>query len=872
MTNRVQKNSKEIRTAHKKAPSRLCPVSAALLSVFALGPVWADEAAQAKPIQVAAVEFNQDFLNGPNSPAASKLDISRFNKGNVALPGDYRAALYVNQMWIGVVEVPLRELQKGSGNVQPCFSRDLLERMGVDLNRLSPIAQAKLQAQAGASCLVLPDLVDGAFATFDNGEQRLDASVPQAFLNRSARGYVDPQYWDDGIPAATLQYNANVFHSAGDNNASSTQSYLGLNAGLNAGPWRLRYNGNVTHNTGGDTHYQSIQSYAQRGFADIKSQLTVGDSFTDGSVFDSFGVRGIQLASDDRMYPESQRGYAPTVRGIANSNAKVQIRQNGNIIYETTVAAGPFEINDLYPTGYGGNLDVIVTEADGSQHVSSVPYASPVNALRPGITRYSASVGQYRNTSIRSTPFVFETNAQHGFSNLFTGYGGTIVAEDYVSAALGVALNTEYGAFGLDITQASASFRNQPDHNGQSVRLAYSRLFSPTNTNLTLAAYRYSTSGFLSYTDAMTLRDLDDRNLGNFMAGIQKGRLQLTLNQSLEKWGSVYLSGYTQDYWNKSNRDTQFQAGYNVSVGRVGVGVSAAREFDVSTARWNNRYMLNLSLPLGNGAYAPSSNTTYTHDTRDGSNQLQENISGALGTDREFNYGINASRTSGGMADSSNTFGGNVGYLSPVAQLRASASRSNGYTQTSAGMSGGIVAWQGGVAVTPNTGDTMAIIDAKDAAGARVATAPGVRVDPWGHALVSNLTPFSMNNVELDPKGLPMGVQLKTTEMHVAPTAGAVVKLKFDTVNAGKALIIRTKRANGEALPFGAEVLDSAGNNVGSVAQGGRIMTYGLKQDQGELTVKWGEGKGNSCSLGYSIPKDGEGKQAPYYFTDGECR
>ena len=84
--------------------------------------------------------------------------------------------------------------------------------------------------------------------------------------------------------------------------------------------------------------------YAQRGITSLKGQLTIGDSFTDGAVYDSFGLRGVQLASDDRMLPESQRGYAPVVRGIANSNAKVQIRQNGNIIYETNVAPGAFAI------------------------------------------------------------------------------------------------------------------------------------------------------------------------------------------------------------------------------------------------------------------------------------------------------------------------------------------------------------------------------------------------------------------------------------------------------------------------------------------------------------------------------------------------
>ena len=135
------------------------------------------------------------------------------------------------------------------------------------------------------------------------------------------------------------------------------------------------------------------------------------------------------LGSDDRMYPESQRGYAPVVRGIANSNARVQVRQNGNIIYETTVAPGAFEIDDLYPTGYGGNLDVVVTEADGTQHISTVPYAAAVNALRPGVTRYSASIGQYRDPTVDIHPFVAQFTVQRGINNLFTLYGGVSAAD-----------------------------------------------------------------------------------------------------------------------------------------------------------------------------------------------------------------------------------------------------------------------------------------------------------------------------------------------------------------------------------------------------------------------------------------------------------
>ncbi|MGO4610516.1 fimbria/pilus outer membrane usher protein, partial [Variovorax sp. 2RAF20] len=93
--------------------------------------------------------------------------------------------------------------------------------------------------------------------------------------------------------------------------------------------------------------------------------LTLGDSFTTGEVFDSFSVRGVQVSSEDRMLPDSMRAYAPIVRGVAESNARVIVRQNNDILYETSVPPGPFELADLPAIGYGGDLRVTVEEADG---------------------------------------------------------------------------------------------------------------------------------------------------------------------------------------------------------------------------------------------------------------------------------------------------------------------------------------------------------------------------------------------------------------------------------------------------------------------------------------------------------------------------
>ncbi|MDR5828397.1 fimbrial biogenesis outer membrane usher protein [Caballeronia sp. LP006] len=862
----------QYRSAHVSG-MRLRPISLFTLQALAAMGVsahaWADSTQQ-----IAAVEFNEQFLeNG----SGEKLDISRFNKGQEILPGTYRADTYVNAVWKGKFDIDIREAGAGAGVVamQPCVNADLLDRMGVDLRKLSPEASAKLD-NAGDACLTLPDLIAGATASFDNGEQRLDVSVPQIAMNSRARGYVDPKYWDDGINAGTLQYNANVYHSSSGGYNNDSQ-YLGLIGGINAGPWRFRYQGNLTHNTIGGQHYQSVQTYVQRSFRDIKSQLTAGDTFTDGALFDSYGVRGVTLGTDDRMYPESQRGYAPVVHGIANSNARVQVRQNGNIIYETTVAPGAFEINDLYPTGYGGNLDVIVTEADGSQHISTVPYAAAVNALRPGVTRYSATIGQYRDPSIDIHPFVSQATVQHGVNNLVTLYGGMIGGDMYFSGMVGAALNTSVGAFGLDVSHATASFKGYGTHNGASVRLSFSRLFEPTNTNIAVAAYRYSTNGFYTLQDAVALRQLYEDHQPGFLDARQKSRVQFVLNQSLGeggKYGSVYAVGSIQNYWNRSDHDTQFQIGYSNSWRRLTYGVSAVRQYQVNTNRWDNRIMLNLMVPLGFGAHAPQSSTTFQHDTSDRSSTLQESVTGTLGADNAFSYGVNANYSDGGNGSGfSTSAGGNVGYMSPFALMTANASTGRHYSQVGAGISGGVVAWRDGVAFTPNMGDTVAVVEAKDAAGARLANGSGLRVDRWGHAVISGMQPYSNNEVEIDPKGLPLNIALKSTVQRTAPTAGAVVALKFETENLGKPAVMRVTQADGTPLPFGAEVFDGDAHTVGTVAQGSRIIATGLKADAGALNVKWGDGASQRCVVRYQLPQSVDAtKPNSISIGDGVCQ
>lgn len=804
------------------------------------------------------------------------MDLRRYERGNPALPGIYSADSYINGQWQGRLTVRLAQVGADSATVKLCMNRELLDRFGVDLQQLNQGLQASL-ADTGR-CTAIDELIPQASAEFDNGEQQLNVSVPQAMMRRQARGWVDPKYWDNGVTAAMLQYNANTYHSRTARSGRQDHTYVGLNAGLNVGPWRLRHSGSLTYDNvsvqAGHRRYQRGQTTLQRSLPSRKSQLVLGESFTDGEVFDRVGYTGVRVASDDRMYPQSQRGYAPSVHGIANTNARVQVRQNGIVIYENNVPPGPFVIDDLYPTGPGGDLNVTVTEADGTVRTSSLPYAATVKALRPGATRYSVTMGRYRDPQIHATPWLIETTLRHGLSNALTGYGGLTAAQGYQATQAGAALNTRYGAIGLDLTLARTQLPAQSVMSGKSLRLSYSKLLR-SNTNITLATYRYSSANYLSLRDAMLLRNpasstwydpgrLPDQwsrlppgsarhDLNTLPYGRMRGQFQATLNQTLRPGaGSIYFSGSTQDYWDRPGRSTQFNVGYNNNWRDLTYGISLARQYDPVQGRWDNLAMLNISLPLGSGRNPLRSTTQMQYSPRSGAS-ISQSVIGSAGADNDLSYSLTAGHNSG-SSGSATTASADATYQSPAASLSANVSRSVGYNQMGAGVAGGVVAYRGGIVFTPSMGDTVAIVEAKGARGARVTAGSGLRVDRFGHAVVTNLMPYQQNDIEIDPKGLPMNTQLQTTTQRTVPSDGAVVPVRFEVQGGGRAALVEALLPDGQTLPFGADVLDVQGQTVGVVAQAGRVMLRNLTSDQGSFTVRWGDQPDQRCAMEISLP------------------
>lgn len=839
-------------------PSHAC-VMAALGSVAAT-PVGSVAAAETQ--QVPEVRFSDTLLM---KSQGQHIDVARFARGNPVAPGEYTADIVLNGDWLGRSTVRFVSVP-GSDSASLCVDAPLMTRIPLDATSLSEAGRAELAKIGADGCGSLAQIVDGASYRFDQADFRLEVTVPQAALLRQPRGYVSPELWDAGIASATLKYNANTYRSS-HAGQSSDMTYAGLNMGLNVAGWHLRHTGSYVRRTGETSHYNAVSTYVQRALPALRSQITMGDVYTDGAVFDSMALRGVTVASDDRMLPESQRGYAPLIRGVAGSNAHVNVSQNGVTLYETNVPPGPFEISDLYPTGYGGDLLVTVTESDGGARSFTVPYASVSQSLREGNTRYQAVVGQIRESSIDARPMLAQATIQHGFSNLFTGYAGATATRGYAAGLVGGAFNTRMGAIAVDLTRAKARIPGVSATTGHSARVAYSNLVPATNTSIAIAAYRYSSRGFWTVRNAVHARSLVAAGKPVGDVARERSQIQVTVSQNLgESGGNLYVVGATQTYWNQPGSTTRFQMGYSDGLKLAGLrasyNLSFSRQRDGRSQRFDNQLYFGLTVPLGKSARAPTLSASTSHSTRAGTSQLV-GLNGSAGEGYEFSYNLNGSRASGARHA-----GGNVYYRAPFATLSAGASGGSGQSQYSAGLSGALVVHAGGITPTNDLGETSALVEARGARGARVTNGTGIRIGRSGYAIVPSLTPYMLNTISIDPKGIPLDVELQSTSRQIAPRANALVAVRFAT-NTGRSALITPRLPDGRALPFGTPVYDDAGASVGVIAQGSHLFVRGIPES-GVLTAKWGSDTQDSCSFAYRLPAEAQ-KDTGYARVDATC-
>jgi len=802
--------------------------------------------------------FDQALFRGQSDHQIKLLE--RLSEKEDILPGFYKVDVFVNKQIIERMDLKFVEDQQK--NISPCFDLVAIEKLGISEQILINIKKQQDQ------CVLLSNYIQSSSIDFNFEKLRLDISIPQNDMHNIPRGYVNSSQWDAGESIGFINYLGNYYHTSyqlQDHSQTQSAAYVSLNGGVNIGKWQYRQQSNINYSPEIGTKWTNIRSYISRPIEPIQGVLTLGQTYSSGKFFSGLSFNGLSLSSDERMLPDSLRGYAPTIQGIAKTNANVSILQNGKEIYQTTVAPGAFKISDLYPTNFNGDLIVKVREADGTISQFSVPFSAVPESLRLGASRYNLDVGKTRD--IGEDTFFSNLTYQRGISNSVTLNSGLRLADGYQAGLLGGTYASHIGAFGANLTYSRA---NLPDENiitGWMTNLTYSKTFQPTNTTVSLAGYRYSTEGYRDLGDVIGLRNSYKHGYRwESSTYQQRSRFEITLNQSLGDYGILFLSGSAQNYRDGRDNDVQAQIGYGKAFQNgLTLNLAVMRQRYAYDNIINNRFdeidsklldnrqdtsvNLSLSFPLGRykKANLPNLDLAYSH-AENAKEFYQSTLSGSLTQDQSLNYAVGLSHDRNMQVTTWNT---NLNKRLDNSNLGLNASMSDNYWQVSTNLQGALAVHSGGITFGPYLGETFALVEAKGAEGARLFNGQGTRINHQGYALIPAITPYRYNNISLEPKGISDRVEIETNDQRIVPYAGAAVKVKFKT-RMGYPLLIQAKLDADEFVPLGADVIDSQNNVIGMVGQSGQMYVR-TPAKQGVLTVKWGEESDQKCDVHYQL-------------------
>lgn len=796
--------------------------------------------------------FNLSVLE-TETPLENTGAVEAYLRHNGLSPGQYLTSIVWNEDRLDKRNLTYL-LSKDNSALIPQFTKAELAELGVKVDAVAALQPLDDNAPVGD----ISEYIPGARYDFSPDTQVLQLRIPQQFRNTRLSGETNPANWDDGIPAIWSSYY--VSGSRQQTGADSSRAnFASLDSGVNIGPWRFRN----TSNWGSDTGWQSINTTLERDVKRLRSQFRAGQTSTNGELFDSVQMTGVTLETDTAMSPSGLQGFAPVVRGIANSDAKVTVKQNGYTIYQTNVSAGPFELRDLSQVTAGADLEVTVEEADGTQR-SFIQASSSVPIMqREGALKYSVSAGKYRDVNHGDEPAFGQATLIYGLPFGTTVYGGVLGASMYRAGLIGVGADLHrLGSFSLDLTQAQTAFADtRGKASGQSWRAQYAKDFPATDTTLTLASYRYSTSGFYTFQEALDQRNggYDDNDIYSYRnAYNRRSRLQLNVSQSLNGWGSVYANAWQQNYWGMSGRERSVSLGYSSSWHGANWSVNYSLTKTPSTPD-DRQFSLSLNIPLSR--FLPEAWATYNlTSSKTGTATHQVGINGSLLEDNNLTYNLQQNYTRDNV--------GNGAYLSSryrasMGDFGTSYSYQKNSKQWGYSAQGSVVGHSHGVTLGRSVQDAFAVVHITDGDNVKVESAQGIYTDAWGNAIVPTLTPYRRNTVTVNTHGRD-DIDIQDAAVDTIPTRGAVVTADF-SARAGKRALLTLTHHHG-VVPFGT-VLSMEGMTA-IVGEGGEVYVTGLKGTQ-TFTVQWGDTPEARCAGRISVP---EKKDARLLMTAVNCK
>lgn len=729
------------------------------------------------------------------------VDTSVLEKGSEMLAGAYPVVLLINNEDNGQIIQPFHLT---NGTVQPVFTAAQLSAWGVTPDH-TPDGEHPLTA-----------FVDDASISYDAGSEQLSLTVPQARYSTNSGDIAPEENWAAGINAARLNYNLNLQRNAGSQSQQNDTVSSTLSSGINLGNWRLRNDGYFNYSSAAGSHYQSSASYITRDIAALKSTFRSGDFFTNGKIFSSVSMRGITLYSSNEMRPDNQRFFMPAISGTARTNATVVIRQNGFVIDQRRVTPGPFLIRDLHSATSSGDLEITVTESDGSTQHFTQAFNAIAALLPPGVFNYEISAGRYRSSTTSGpglTPKVYQGSAFYGLNNTFTLLAGQQMASQgefrYQNSGGGLGANIPVlGGLSLLLkhseTQAGNNLQKQQ---GKQLESLFIRTISETRSTLSLSWKHKYNHNYQEAGDAISAAQQNP-------TGIRyRDQYNVQLDQNL---GALTLMlRYSEDHNGDGSRQRSSRAGMSASHWQSQFQIYFTHQRTLQGLT-DNSLTFSVVMPLGKSQQHHIAYNALT-DSRNGTQQMAS-LNGTFMDDDQIGYNVSmAGQGSQKSTQLSGDYAGSGGLIS------AGISQGRGYQQTTLGVQGGVLVHHHGVTFSQPLGDTVVLVHTPHTGGLKIENSENISTDHWGNAVVPYAVPYRVNDIALDPESLDRHIETSSTVKKVIPTQGAIIEAEFNARRHDRRFVkLLDKQQN--PLPFGITVQDAAHAEMGTGGAAGILL------------------------------------------------
>jgi outer membrane usher protein FimD/PapC len=662
-------------------------------------------------------------------------------------------------------------------------------------------------------CLTLMEGFPGAVVRLDPGRELIELLVPTESLALPQR---PANNFTHGGTAGIFNYDALMVGSQHEGQHDRFDS-LGSEVGLNAGNWVLRSRQSYT-STSEYSRFEHLYAYGARTLEDIEASLQVGQLNLASTLFAGESFNGVQILPEAAFTQlrTAQDGARGQVEGVAYSPARIEVRQNGVMIYTTMVPSGPFTLRALPLLSNQIDLDVTVHEQDGQVRRLRVPAASLHEAQWAGPGGFNFALGAVRRlgSADRQAPLFTTLGKEWDWGRSTRLSAGVLAATEYLSTGWGVQRQWA-GDTVLGVRQVLSDERSR-SRAGNQMQVTFSAPLAE-NLSTSLVVVRQS-QNFRSLSDTGWNQE---RRLAQSPG---RDHLVFSLTGSTDQWGAF---GATWSRYSTQGEPSHARMGLSWSrtlPERISLSLNLERDIgDVSRDRQGNSAYLTLGMALGGQrrlrGYLRSDDRSGLRRGVAVSDVLGENLA----------YSANAEYRD----EAATSYGVRLNALPRYTSLDVGVGQRSGATDYDVGLRGGVVLHRDGATLSPYPlRDTFGVLKAGDRWGVKLNTPQGpVWTDGLGRAVAASLPAWSTARLEVDPLSLARNVEVLDGVKEVQPARGSVQHLDFSIVTVRR-LLLSAMTVDRQWLAKGLSVHDEQGRYLTTVQDAGTIFLPDAKAGQ----------------------------------------